>query len=73
MAYTLEQLNASPANEAARMLTGLYEHSDWIAEQALAQRPFKSLAHLKHAMAQVLDAAGREAQLGLIQIGRAHV
>jgi N-carbamoyl-L-amino-acid hydrolase len=51
------------------MLTGLYEHSDWIAEQALAQRPFKSLAHLKHAMAQVLDAAGREAQLRLI---RAH-
>ena len=35
MAYTLEQLNAAPANEAARMLTGLYEHSDWIAEQAL--------------------------------------
>ena len=69
MAYTLEQLNAAPANEAARMLTGLYEHSDWIAEQALAQRPFKSLAHLKHAMAQVLDAAGREAQLRLI---RAH-
>ena len=69
MAYTLEQLNAATADEAARMLTGLYEHSDWIAEQALALRPFKSLAHLKHAMAQVLDAAGRDAQLALI---RAH-
>ncbi len=69
MAYTLEQLNAAPLKEAARMLTGLYEHSDWIAEQALSQRPFQSLAHLKHAMTQVLEAAGREAQLSLI---RAH-
>ncbi len=41
MAYTLEQLNAAPLKEAARMLTGLYEHSDWIAEQALSQRPFQ--------------------------------
>ena len=69
MPLTLEQLNRATAAEAAQMLKGLYEHSDWIAEQALAQRPFRSLAHLKHAMTQVLDAAGLQAQLGLI---RAH-
>ena len=69
MPPTLEQLNRATAAEAAQMLKGLYEHSDWIAEQALAQRPFRSLAHLKHAMTQVLDAAGLQAQLGLI---RAH-
>ena len=69
MPLTLDQLNHATEADAARMLTGLYEHSDWIAERALAQRPFQSLAHLKHAMAQVLDAAGREAQLDLI---RAH-
>ncbi|MEY2802809.1 MAG: N-carbamoyl-L-amino acid hydrolase [Pseudomonadota bacterium] len=69
MAYTLEQLNAAPLQEAALMLTGLYEHSDWIAEKALAERPFKSLAQLKHAMTRVLDEAGRDAQLALI---RAH-
>ena len=69
MPLTLDQLNHATAADAAHMLTGLYEHSDWIAEHALAQRPFQSLAHLKHAMTQVLDAAGREAQLGLI---RAH-
>jgi N-carbamoyl-L-amino-acid hydrolase len=69
MPLSLEQLNRATAAEAAQMLKGLYEHSDWIAEQALAQRPFRSLAHLKHAMTQVLDAAGLEAQLGLI---RAH-
>ena len=69
MALTLDQLNHASHAEAAQMLDGLYEHSPWIAERALAQRPFTSLAHLKHAMAQVLDAAGRDAQLGLI---RAH-
>lgn len=69
MPYTLEQLNTAPLDQAAQMLDGLYEHSLWIAEQALTQRPFASLAALKLAMVRVLDAAGREAQLKLI---RAH-
>ncbi|MEQ1660891.1 MAG: 2-oxo-4-hydroxy-4-carboxy-5-ureidoimidazoline decarboxylase, partial [Hylemonella sp.] len=66
---TLNQLNAAPPSEALQMLDGLYEHSPWIAERALGQRPFASLAQLKHAMTRVLDEAGREAQIGLI---RAH-
>ena len=69
MALTLDQLNTAPAAQAAQWLDGLYEHSPWIAEAALSQRPFKSLAHLKHAMAVVLTAADRDAQLALI---RAH-
>ncbi len=69
MALTLEQLNAADTATAVQLLDGLYEHSPWIAEQALAQRPFKSLAHLKYAMVQVLEQAGVQAQLNLI---RAH-
>ena len=69
MPLTLEQLNSASPADAAQMLDGLYEHSPWIAEQGLAQRPFTSLAHLKHAMCDVLAHAGRDAQLGLI---RAH-
>ena len=69
MPLTLEQLNSASREEAAQMLDGLYEHSPWIAEQALARRPFTSLAQLKHAMCEVLAHAGRDAQLGLI---RAH-
>jgi len=69
MPVTLAQLNAAPLPEAAQMLDGLYEHSPWIAAAALAQRPFASLAHLQHTMTQVLDAAGRDAQVALI---RAH-
>ena len=69
MPLTLEQLNAASPAEALALLDGLYEHSPWIAEQALAQRPFRSLAHLKHALAQVVRTAELDAQLGLI---RAH-
>lgn len=69
MAYTLEFLNAASPGEAAQMLDGLYEHSPWIAAKALEQRPFKSLAHLKHILAQVLQDGGKDAQLALI---RAH-
>ena len=69
MPLTLEPLNTAPASEAAQLLDGVYEHSPWIAQQALAQRPFRSLAHLKHAMAQVVDQAPPDAQLALI---RAH-
>jgi N-carbamoyl-L-amino-acid hydrolase len=66
MALTLEQLNAAAAPEAAQLLDGLYEHSPWIAEAALTQRPFKSLPQLKHIMARIVADAGREAQLALI-------
>ncbi|PIT73525.1 2-oxo-4-hydroxy-4-carboxy-5-ureidoimidazoline decarboxylase [Limnohabitans sp. JirII-31] len=66
---TLNQINTLPRAEAAALLTGLYEHSDWIAEQALDARPFASAAALKHAMVEVLNRAGRDAQVALV---RAH-
>lgn len=69
MPLTLPQLNTASAEEALQLLDGLYEHSPWIAQEALKQRPFHSLAQLKHLMTQVLEAAGAEAQLALI---RAH-
>ena len=69
MTLRLEQLNTASSQEAMQLLDGLYEHSPWIAEGALKQRPFASWAHLKHCMAEVLKNAGREAQIGLI---RAH-
>lgn len=69
MAPNLSRLNTADPAEAARLLEGLYEHSPWIAQAALAQRPFRSLAHLKHAMACIVRDAGRDAQIRLI---RAH-
>jgi N-carbamoyl-L-amino-acid hydrolase len=66
---TLQRLNNASVAEATQMLDGVYEHSPWIGAQALSQRPFRSLAHLKYSLIQVLEAAGIDAQKGLI---RAH-
>jgi N-carbamoyl-L-amino-acid hydrolase len=66
---TLTQLNAAGAAEAAAMLSGTYEHSPWIVERAMPQRPFASLAQLKLALVNVVREAGREQQIALI---RAH-
>ena len=69
MPLTLEQLNQADPASALGLLDGLYEHSPWIAAAALAERPFRSLEHLKHSLVQVLAAASAPAQLELI---RAH-
>jgi len=69
MSLTIEQLNAAAPDEAVALLDGIYEHSPWIARRALAARPFRSLAHLKHALVQALAGSSTDEQLGLI---RAH-
>ena len=66
---TLEQINSASAAEFALLLDGSYEHSPWVAEGAVAQRPFTSMAALKHALASSVRSSGREAQLKLM---RAH-
>ena len=69
MALNLSQLNAATLADATQWLAALYEHSPWIPQTALAQRPFTSLAQLKYAMVGVLNAAGVAPQIALI---RAH-
>ncbi|MEZ5716899.1 MAG: 2-oxo-4-hydroxy-4-carboxy-5-ureidoimidazoline decarboxylase [Burkholderiaceae bacterium] len=69
MALSLDQLNAASFDQALQWLDGVYEHSPWIAQTALHERPFRSLAHLKHALAHAVRTAGAEAQRALI---RAH-
>src|SRR4051812_32230974 len=50
-------------------LDGIYEHSPWVVQAALARGPFISLAALKHAFAQVVAEASEDQQLALL---RAH-
>ena len=69
MPLDINQLNAATPAEGVALLDGIYEHSPWVAEAALAARPFRSLQHLKYAMAQAVTAAPEAQQLSLI---RAH-
>ena len=52
-----------------QQLEGIYEHSPWVAQAAFARAPFRSLAHLKHALAQAVTEAAGDKQLALL---RAH-
>lgn len=65
----LAQLNALPRTDFVAALAGIFEHSPWVAERVLAQRPFASVQHLHAAMCAALQAEGPAAQLALI---RAH-
>lgn len=69
MSLSLDAFNHLPLAEAAATLAGVYEHSPWVGERALDQRPFASLAALAQAMVQVVREAGEPAQLALL---RAH-
>jgi len=67
MTITLDQLNHQDTTELLVHLQGLYEHSDWIVEQTLSRRPFKSFEAFKHEMVQTLNHAGEDAWLQLIK------
>ena len=58
----------APADFVAE-LGSIFEHSPWVAEGVVAQRPFHTVDALHAAMCQVVREAGEGAQLALI---RAH-
>ncbi len=45
----------------------VYEHSPWVAERAWEQRPFKTVDGLHEAMDKVVELAGPDEKLSLIQ------
>ncbi len=62
---TLDQLNAASRNDFVAALANVFEHSVWIAEAAVAARPFGRLADLHDAMVGAVRgaAAGRKRAL----------
>jgi N-carbamoyl-L-amino-acid hydrolase len=68
MTTTLSAFNdASPA-EAAALLDGIYEHSPWVGEAVVGQRPFATLAALKRAMSVVVRESSHDVQLALVRV-----
>ena len=69
MSLRIADLDALPAADAVAALSGVYEHSPWVAEAAMAARPFGDVDGLKRALAAAVAGGGRDAQLALL---RAH-
>ena len=66
---TLAELNALEPSRFAAALTGVFEHSPWIAASACDRRPFRTIDELHAALVEVMDSAPADAQLALL---RAH-
>jgi 2-oxo-4-hydroxy-4-carboxy-5-ureidoimidazoline decarboxylase len=65
----IADLNALPDTAFVARLSGIFEHSPWVAEAVLPGRPFKDVAALHAAMVAAVDAAGTDPALALL---RAH-
>jgi allantoate deiminase len=66
---TVAMLNDMTGEAFVAAIGATYEHSPWIAQRALSQRPFASIEELARAMSGVVQGATRDEQLALI---RAH-
>lgn len=64
---TIEQLNKTTEHEFMEFLGGIFEHSPWVAEQALNAKPFSSLEHLYEKMVSVVEQSIEEQKLILIK------
>ncbi len=63
---SMAELNALPPAEFVGRVGGIFEHSPWIAEKAAGQRPFATRSDLHAAMVAIVQSAGAEKQLALI-------
>jgi len=63
----MQWLNHASDTEAMDWLHGIYEHSPWVGQAALQHRPFRSLAHLKWALANSVTHASHAQQLALVK------
>lgn len=63
---SLNELNSLSSEEFVTTLGGIYEHSDWVPQQILEQRPFPSFENLLMAMRQTVDAASDSGKFMLI-------
>ncbi|MFX1672277.1 2-oxo-4-hydroxy-4-carboxy-5-ureidoimidazoline decarboxylase [Paraburkholderia sp. A2WS-5] len=66
MQYTLDQLNTASTDAFVAALSGIFEHSPWVAEAAAQQRPYTSIDTLHKTMSNIVETAGEEKQLALI-------
>lgn len=63
---SLAQLNTASVEEFVSALGGVYEHSDWVPQHVVEQRPFLNVENLRQAMSGAVDQASDLQKLALI-------
>jgi 2-oxo-4-hydroxy-4-carboxy-5-ureidoimidazoline decarboxylase len=65
--HTLDQLNTMPSEAFVAALDGVFEHADWVAEAAAAQRPFPTVSALHDALMAIVHAAPADVCVGFLR------
>lgn len=63
----LSRLNQSSDSDFVDALGAIFEHSPWVAEAVVSDRPFASVEHLHKVMSNAVGVAGDDLQLALIK------
>jgi 2-oxo-4-hydroxy-4-carboxy-5-ureidoimidazoline decarboxylase len=69
ISFTLDRLNALPAEGLVNAIGDIFEHAPWVAAAVAGQRPFPTVAALHEAMVRAVMTASADQQLAFI---RAH-
>lgn len=69
ISFTLDRLNALPADAFVEAIGDVFEHAPWVAAAAAGNRPYPTVAALHAAMTGAVEAAPIDRQLAFI---RAH-
>ena len=64
---SLARLNTAPDEDFVTALGGIYEHSDWVPQRLVQQRPFPDVGNLRLAMRQTVENATDAEKLALIR------
>ena len=64
---TLEDLNDTDHGRFVEQVAGLYDGAVWLAERAAQRRPYRSAAHLKHTLAELVRNAEADARMSLLK------
>jgi len=65
--HSLAALNAMPAADFVAALGEVFEHAPWVAERAVAARPFATVAALHEAMMRAVNGAPAATQLAFVR------
>jgi len=65
--FSLDALNAMPADGFVTALQGVFEHAPWVAAAAAAGRPYPTVAVLHQAMTEAVGSASESRQLDFIR------
>ncbi len=63
----VEKLNHLSDAEFIELLGGIYEHSPWVAEQVVHQRPFKSFSALVSSMKAAVESSDEKTKIELLK------